>query len=50
MRKGEQFWCWWLHRYLIFVAVESNGTYHFEDFGDEQIYLNQVQVEKLERR
>ena len=50
LKNGDQFWCWWLSRYLIFVGRLPNGDYEFEDFGDDRFFFNEKDVTKLERR
>lgn len=51
MKKGEKFWCWWLHRYLYYSGKAYNAKdYEFVDICDELFVLNADEVEKLEKR
>lgn len=56
LKKGDKFWCWWLHRYLYFVQkYESRDNlksmcYLFEDIADVRFTLGESQLKKLERK
>lgn len=48
LKRNCRYWCWWMHRYLLYKGKTSNGMYLFEDFGDELFCFTEDQVRKLE--
>ena len=47
LNMNSKYWCWWLHRYLLYKGKTSNGMYLFEDFGDVPFCFTEDQVRKL---
>lgn len=39
MNPGTKKWCWWLHRYLIYITGNT-----FEDFGGERLHLTDEEI------
>ena len=47
LTPGCKYWCYWLHRFLMFKEKNPDGLYVFEDFGDELFCLTENQVNDL---
>ena len=48
LKLNAEYWCWWMHRILLYKGKTSNGAYQFEDFGDETFFLPEADVHDLE--
>lgn len=47
LKLNSRYWCWWLHRILLYRGKTNDGMYIFEDFGDEEFYFTEYQVRKF---
>lgn len=48
LKLNAEYWCWWMHRILVYKGGISNSSYQFEDFGDETFFLSKADVHDLE--
>lgn len=47
LKLNSRYWCWWMHRFLMYKGKNPDGLYIFEDFGDETFCFTEDQVHKL---
>lgn len=49
LKLNAEYWCWWLHRILVYKGTISYGSlYQFKDFDDETFFLSEADVHDLE--
>ena len=48
LKSNFHYWCYWLHRILLYNGKTDTGLYIFEDFGDALFYFTEQQVHDLQ--
>ncbi len=47
LKLNSRYWCYWLHRYLLYKGKTQEGLYIFEDFGNDMFFLTKAQLNDL---